>query len=76
MTTVAEIVRAAAQFDADQLLELRRELDRLEQQLWESELDRATEQFSRANLTEDDIDQIVLKRRRRPSLSGALRQAG
>lgn len=63
MTTVAEIVRAAAKFDADQLLELRRELDRLEQQLWESELDRATEQFSRANLTEDDIDRIVLKHR-------------
>jgi len=69
MTTVAEIVTAIARLDPDQYLQLREELDRLDQQRWEAELQRTTEEMAKANVTDEDLDEIVLRRRResRPS---------
>jgi hypothetical protein len=64
MATVSEIVAAAAQLDPEQFLELRRELDRLEQELWEAELDQTTAELEQAHVTDEDIDQMVMKRRR------------
>jgi hypothetical protein len=69
MSTVAEIVAAAAQLDQDQFLTLRQELDRLERELWDKELGRVTEELERASVTDEDIDRLVLERRRRESRS-------
>ena len=64
MSTVEEIVAAAAQLDSAEFLTLRQELDRLEQQLWETELAATTEDMQRANITDENIDRLVLRRRR------------
>ncbi len=69
MPTVAEIVKAVEQLDADEFLTLRGALDRVEEKLWARELGRATAKHRRAKLTDAKIDELVLKRRyldRRP----------
>lgn len=63
MSTVPEIVNAAAALDPDQFVVLREELDRLEKRLWEGELARTTAEMDTAGLTDDDIDRMVLRRR-------------
>ena len=63
MSTVPEIVDAAAHLDPDQFVLLREELDHLEERLWETELARTTAEMDRANVTDEEIDQFVLKRR-------------
>lgn len=63
MSTVHEIVTAAASLDPDQFLLLREELDRLEERLWETELAETTRDMDEANITDDDIDRFVLRRR-------------
>jgi hypothetical protein len=68
MSTVAEIVAAAAQLDEEQFLLLRRELDHLEQELWEKELSQTTTELNEANITDEDIDRLVLRRRRESHL--------
>jgi hypothetical protein len=64
MTTVNEIVTAVSRLSADDFLTLRQELDQLEQQHWETELEKATEELTCADVTEDYVDQLVLRRRR------------
>jgi hypothetical protein len=63
MSTVAEIVRAAAQLDDTQFLQLRQELERLEEERWEAELSAVSAQTAKAGLTDDDIDHLIRKRR-------------
>jgi hypothetical protein len=63
MSTVPEIVDAAAHLDADQFVLLREELDRLEERLWAAELARTTVEMENANVTDEQIDQLVMKRR-------------
>jgi hypothetical protein len=63
MSTVPEIVDAAAQLAPDQFVLLREELDRLEEHLWESELARTSAELDRANVTDGEIDRLVMKRR-------------
>ena len=64
MSTVEEIVAAASQLDSAEFLKLRQELDRLEHHLWEVELAVTAEEMKAANITDDDIDRLVLRRRR------------
>lgn len=64
MSTVPEIVDAAANLDPDQFVLLREELDRLEKRIWEAELARTSAEMDQANLTDEEIDRLVMKRRR------------
>jgi hypothetical protein len=63
MKTVDEIVAAAERLDAKQFVHLRQKLDRLERKLWEAELARATKESQATSLTDERIDELVLKRR-------------
>ena len=62
--TVEEILTAARGLSPAEFLRLRQRLDRLEKKLWEKELAQTTEELTEANLTDEKIDQIVLRRRR------------
>jgi len=64
MSTVDDIVSAAGRLDPDEFMLLRTELDRLEERLWDAELAETSAEMDRANLTDDEIDRIVLRRRR------------
>lgn len=64
MTTVHEILAAAERLDPDDFVLLRAELDRLERRLWDSELGQTTAEMNQATLTDEEIDRIVLRRRR------------
>jgi hypothetical protein len=64
MSTVPEIVDAAAHLDPDQFVHLREELDRLEERIWKAELARTSTEMNVANLTDEEIDRLVMKRRR------------
>jgi len=63
MSTVPEILDAAAHPDPAQFVILREELDRLEERLWEKELARTSADMDRANVTDEEIDRLVMKRR-------------
>jgi hypothetical protein len=65
VSTVAEIIKAAKGLDAEEFLKLRTALDRMEERLWEQELDRATGRHRKEKLTDANIDELVLRRRYR-----------
>lgn len=62
--TVHEIVSAAERLDPDEFVLLREQLDRLEERLWEAELAKTSAEMNQANLTDEQIDEIVARRRR------------
>jgi hypothetical protein len=64
MSTVDEIVAAVRRLSPADYLRLRRKLDRLEQRVWDAELERTTTELKRARITEKAIDRRVLRRRR------------
>ena len=64
MSTVKEIVAAARHLRADQLLQLRRQLDRLEKELWAKELARTSNALKRRKISDETIDRLVMRRRR------------
>ncbi len=64
MNAIEEIISAAAKLDSAEFLRLRRRLDRLEQRLWKTELARTSADFKKKNVTDDDIDRLVMRRRR------------
>lgn len=61
MSTVADIVSAAGRLDPGEFVA---ELDCLEERLWDAELARTSAEMDRATLTDDEIDRMVLARRR------------
>jgi hypothetical protein len=65
MSTVAEIIKAVERLDPEDFLKLRSALDRVEERLWDRELGRVTEKHRKENLTDAQIDELVLKRRSR-----------
>ena len=65
MSTIAEIIKAAERLDTEEFLKLRTALDRVEEGLWNRELDRVTARHRKGNLTDAQIDELVLKRRYR-----------
>jgi hypothetical protein len=64
MATVDEIVAAAERLRPDELLRLRKKLDRLEKQLWIVESRKAAKEMRAAGVTDRDIDRMVMRRRR------------
>jgi len=64
MSSVNEILTAAASLDAEQFVVLREELDRLEEQLWQRESTQATAELRDAKITDEEIDRFVMRRRR------------
>jgi hypothetical protein len=64
MVTVDEIVAAAKQLGPDQFCRLRRRLDRLEQRLWKAESRRAGQELAAKGVTDEDLDQLIMRRRR------------
>ena len=64
MSTVDDILSAVGQLDPFDFIRWRQELDRLEEQLWEAERERATEALDQAEISDEDIDRMVLRRRR------------
>jgi hypothetical protein len=64
MTTIEEIVAAAERLTPAQFVKLRKKLDRLETKLWDDELSQMDRKMKNAGLTDDDIDQMVTRRRR------------
>ncbi len=64
MSTVNEILTAAASLNPDQFVVLREELDRLEEQLWQEELTKTTAELRDAKITDEEIDRFVMRRRR------------
>jgi hypothetical protein len=64
MATVDEIVAAAEHLRPEELLRLRKKLDRLEKQLWIVESRKAGKDMRAAGVTDRDIDRMVMRRRR------------
>jgi hypothetical protein len=64
MSSVDEILSAAASLNPDQFVVLRDELDRLEEELWQGELTRTTAELRDAKITDEEIDRLVMRRRR------------
>ena len=64
MSSVNEILTAAASLDAEQFVVLREELDRLEEQLWQRASTQATAELRDAKITDEEIDRFVMRRRR------------
>ena len=64
MSTVDEIVAAAERLQPDELLRLRKRLDRLEKKLWMVESQKAGKELKAAGVTDRDIDRMVMRRRR------------
>ncbi len=64
MKTIDEIVAAAAQLGPAEFLELRRHLDALDERLWQSERAAGTAELRQAIVSDDGLDQLVLRRRR------------
>lgn len=64
MSTVEEIVDAVTRLDPGEFLRLRRELDLLEARLWDFELEQTSQDLEQAGLSDEEIDRLVLRRRR------------
>jgi len=64
MKTVEDIVAAARELDATQFVRLRQKLDRLEKKVWDDELARTTAELQQAGVTDEQIDRLVMRRRR------------
>ncbi len=64
MSSVDEILTAAASLNPDQFVVLREELDRIEEQLWQKELTKTTAELRDAKITDEEIDRFVMRRRR------------
>lgn len=64
MTVLEEIVAKAEKLPLDQFLQLRKKLDRLEEAIWKQESQEAGAELKAAGVTDLDIDQMVMRRRR------------
>jgi len=62
--TIDQILKAAAKLGPEQLMRLREELDRLEVTQWEAELASTTAELKKKKITDKDLDQIVIRKRR------------
>jgi hypothetical protein len=64
MKTLEEIVAAAEHLKPAEFIKLRKRLDRLEQRLWTAELSATTSQLRKAGIDDQQIDRMVMRRRR------------
>jgi hypothetical protein len=65
LSTIAEIVKAAEGLGSEDFVKLRTALDRVEEKLWDRELNRVSVKHRKSKLTDAKIDELVLKRRHR-----------
>jgi len=63
MSTIAEIIQAAEHLDSDDFIKLREALDEVEEKIWDDELARVSAKHRKRKLTDDKIDELVLRRR-------------
>ena len=64
MSAVEQIVEAVKRLSPGQFERLRKRLELLEQERWESERQRVGEEFRIRGITDADIDRAVVRRRR------------
>jgi hypothetical protein len=64
MKTLEEIVRAAKHLRPAEFVRLRKQLDRVEQRLWATELSATTRELRQSGIDDRQIDQMVVRRRR------------
>lgn len=62
--TVSELVAAASQLRPNAFLRLREKLDEVEERQWRTSLARITRRTRAKGVTEDQIDEIVMRHRR------------
>lgn len=62
--TVTEIVAAASRLRPNAFLRLREKLDEVEERQWRASLARITKRTRAKGVTEEQIDEIVMRRRR------------
>lgn len=62
--TVTELVEAASQLRPDAFLRLRDKLDEVEERQWRASLVRITKRTRAKGVTEEQVDEIVMRRRR------------
>jgi hypothetical protein len=62
--TVQEIVEAAHQLRGDQLHRLRLKLEEIEEARWQRGREAAARRMAAKGITDDDIDEIVMRMRR------------
>jgi hypothetical protein len=65
MSTIREILTAAEGLSAGDFLELRTQLDRLEEHIWKRESKAVSARLRKSRLTDVKIDEFVMKRRYR-----------
>ena len=65
MSSIAEIIKAAEGLGSDDFVKLRTALDRVEEKLWDRELDRVSAMQRKKKLTDAKIDDLVLKQGKR-----------
>ena len=63
MNTVDEIFAAAQKLKPAQFLRLQRKLERIQEKIWKTELGRVTEKMKKANITDEDINRMAMRRR-------------
>jgi hypothetical protein len=64
MSTLEQIVAAAKKLKPADFIQLRKQLDRMEQRLWAAELSATARELEDAGVTDTKIDQMVMRRRR------------
>ena len=64
MKTLEEIVRAAKHLRPAEFVRLRKQLDRVEQRLWATQLSATTRELRQSGIDDRQIDRMVVRRRR------------
>ena len=65
--TVTELVAAASQLRPSEFLRLREKLDEIEEQQWRDSLAKITKRTRAKGVTDEQIDEMVMRRRRESS---------
>ena len=64
MSKLDGLIKEIRELKPDDYVRLQKRLLRHEQQLWDSELTQASERMDTDRITDSDIDQFVMRRRR------------
>jgi hypothetical protein len=64
MSTLSEIMTAMERLSPSALNRLRKHLDRLERKVWEKDLETMSAERKRRGITDRQIDEIIMRRRR------------
>ncbi len=64
MLTLNEIMAAVDELRPSQLVRLRKRIERREQKVWEEERAQVAAQLRKANINDDYVNELVVRRRR------------